>query len=75
MIKDIIDKNKHLILKAAHPSPLSAYNGFFGCNHFVRCNNYLKAVKKTPIDWNTNLNAKELNLNKTKIFETIKFDI
>ena len=53
--ENIIDKNKHLILKAAHPSPLSAYNGFFGCNHFARTNNYLKFLHKTPIDWRTDI--------------------
>ena len=37
-----IDKSKHCVLKAAHPSPLSAYRGFFGCNHFILANNYLR---------------------------------
>ena len=47
----LIDESKHLILKAAHPSPLSAYNGFFGCKHFSATNQYLNQVKKDPIDW------------------------
>jgi uracil-DNA glycosylase len=47
----IIDGNKHLILKAAHPSPFSAYNGFFGCKHFSKANAYLKSLEKKEIDW------------------------
>ncbi|MFC1614986.1 uracil-DNA glycosylase [Patescibacteria group bacterium] len=47
----LIDKNKHLILEAPHPSPFSAYGGFFGCDHFKKVNEYLKAHNKTPIDW------------------------
>lgn len=47
----MIDENKHLILKAAHPSPLSAHNGFFGCNHFKTANEYLKSRNVEPIDW------------------------
>ncbi len=46
-----IDKTKHCVLTAPHPSPLSAYRGFFGCAHFSKTNAYLKAQKKTPIDW------------------------
>ena len=49
--KTLIDKNKHLILETVHPSPLSAYNGFFGCGHFNLANEYLKKIGKTPIDW------------------------
>lgn len=49
--KPLIDQSKHLILECAHPSPLSAYNGFFGCGHFVKANNYLLSVGKRPIDW------------------------
>lgn len=47
----LIDENKHLLLKAAHPSPLSAYNGFFGCRHFSRTNEYLAQQGKSGIDW------------------------
>ena len=50
--KPLIDKNKHLILECAHPSPLSAYNGFFGCKHFSKTNDYLIKHGKEPIDWN-----------------------
>ena len=46
-----IDRNKHLVLTSAHPSPLSAYNGFFGNKHFSRANDYLKAHGKTEIIW------------------------
>ena len=42
---------KHLILKAPHPSPLSAYRGFFGCRHFSKTNEFLTANGLTPIDW------------------------
>lgn len=47
-----IDDNKHLILRSAHPSPLSSHKGFFGCKHFSKTNNYLEKKGKTPIDWN-----------------------
>ncbi len=46
-----IDRNKHLVLTSAHPSPLSAYNGFFGNKHFSRANEYLKMHGETGIDW------------------------
>ena len=49
--KPLIDGNKHLILECAHPSPLSAYNGFFGCGHFIKANEYLIKHGKTPIEW------------------------
>lgn len=49
--KSLIDPSSHLILEAAHPSPLSAYNGFFGCKHFSKCNDYLKKQGKNPIKW------------------------
>ena len=49
--KSLIDGNKHLILECAHPSPLSAYNGFFGCGHFVKANEYLIKHGKKPIIW------------------------
>ena len=42
---------KHLILKAPHPSPLSAYRGFFGCKHFSQANEFLKANGVEPVDW------------------------
>ncbi len=47
----LIDAQKHLILKAVHPSPLSAHRGFFGCKHFSQANAYLKAKDRKPIDW------------------------
>lgn len=49
--ESLIDGSKHLILKAAHPSPFSAYNGFFGCKHFSKTNQYLQQQGKEPIDW------------------------
>jgi uracil-DNA glycosylase len=47
----MIDRNRHLVLECAHPSPLSAYHGFFGCKHFSRANAFLKEHGKEPIDW------------------------
>jgi len=47
----LIDKNKHLVLTAAHPSPLSAHNGFFGCQHFSKANRWLQEHGLKPIDW------------------------
>ncbi len=47
----IIDANSHLILKAVHPSPLSAYRGFFGSNHFTQANSYLECHGRDGIDW------------------------
>ena len=52
--KPLIDRQKHLIIESAHPSPLSAYNGFFGSRPFSRCNDYLVAHDKQPIDWDLN---------------------
>lgn len=46
-----IDANKHCVLKAPHPSPLSAHRGFFGCQHFSKANAYLQANHLEPIDW------------------------
>ena len=46
-----VDSGRHLVLKAAHPSPLSAYNGFFGCRHFSQANDFLAAHGQPPIDW------------------------
>lgn len=50
--ENLIDPHKHHILKAAHPSPFSAYNGFFGCKHFSKTNNILANKGKKEIDWN-----------------------
>ncbi len=47
----LIDANKHYVLKAAHPSPFSAYNGFFGCKHFSKTNEILAQNGAEPIDW------------------------
>lgn len=49
--ENLIDKSKHLILKAAHPSPYSANSGFFNCKHFSKTNDYLLNTGQTPIDW------------------------
>ncbi len=49
--QSLIDSGKHLILKSVHPSPLSAYRGFFGCHHFSKTNNYLIQNGINPIDW------------------------
>lgn len=49
--KQYITNPDHLVLEAAHPSPLSAYNGFFGCRHFSKCNAFLEAHGIEPVDW------------------------
>lgn len=49
--KVLIDESKHCILKAAHPSPLSAHAGFFGCKHFSKANAYLISKGIDPVDW------------------------
>lgn len=49
--KAMLTNPKHLILEAPHPSPLSAYRGFFGCKHFSKANEFLKASSLEPIDW------------------------
>ncbi len=46
-----IDQQKHLVLKAPHPSPLAAHRGFFGCKHFSKTNSYLEGHGLKPIDW------------------------
>jgi uracil-DNA glycosylase len=47
----LLDTSRHLVLKARHPSPLSAHSGFFGCRHFSQANAWLEAHGQTPIDW------------------------
>lgn len=49
--KTLITNPLHLVLECAHPSPLSAYAGFFGCNHFAKANDFLKENDKAPINW------------------------
>ena len=49
--KAMLDNPQHLILEAPHPSPLSAYRGFFGCKHFSKANEFLKEHGVSPIDW------------------------
>ena len=49
--KALITNKNHLVLECAHPSPLSAYNGFFGCGHFVKANTFLEAKGERPIHW------------------------
>lgn len=51
MKAQMLDNSKHLILKAPHPSPLSAYRGFFGCKHFSKANQFLIQNGIEPIDW------------------------
>jgi len=47
----MVNKNKNLVLSAPHPSPLSAYRGFFGSKPFSKIDEYLEAMNKTPINW------------------------
>lgn len=49
--ENLINSDKHLVLKSVHPSPLSAYRGFLGCRHFSMANGYLQTQHKEPIDW------------------------
>ncbi len=55
---DFINKHRHCILKAPHPSPLSAHRGFFGCKHFSKANAYLKQHDIKPIDWSLPMEMK-----------------
>ena len=55
--KALITNPQHLVLECPHPSPLSAYAGFFGCKHFSKCNDFLKKHDQTPIDWRTSEEA------------------
>ena len=47
----VIDRRRHLVLECAHPSPLSVYRGFFGCDHFKKTNEFLAAYNITPVNW------------------------
>lgn len=47
----LLDAKRHLVLRAPHPSPLSAHRGFIGCGHFSRCNDYLSRRGEVPMDW------------------------
>ncbi|MCB1847430.1 MAG: uracil-DNA glycosylase, partial [Halieaceae bacterium] len=47
----LVDRQRHCVLMAPHPSPLSAHRGFFGCGHFAAANDYLRARGREPIDW------------------------
>ncbi len=49
--KQMIDESRHLVLEASHPSPLSAYHGFFGCRHFSKTNAFLESHGRGKIDW------------------------
>ena len=51
---------QHLVIKAAHPSPLSAYNGFWDCKHFSKTNQFLQMTGQTPIDWQIEDDADKL---------------
>ena len=53
----LIDRSRHLVLKAPHPSPLSAHRGFLGCRHFSMSNQYLESNGRTPVDWSLPLRA------------------
>jgi len=59
MKKSMLNNPNHLILEAPHPSPLSAYRGFFGCKHFSRANQYLQEYGIQPIDWQIENNFEE----------------
>lgn len=52
-LKEYVDEKKHLVLCCPHPSPLSAYSGFFGCGHFLKANEFLLSKNQKEIDWHT----------------------
>ncbi len=52
-LKEYVDEKKHLVLCSPHPSPLSAYSGFFGCGHFLKANEFLLSKNQKEIDWHT----------------------
>jgi len=62
----MIDAERHLVLQSAHPSPLSAYRGFFGCKHFSKANGYLQGQGLEPIDW-------QLPQQKERVQERLDF--
>lgn len=55
-----VDRSRHCILEAAHPSPLSAYRGFFGCRHFSQANAYLSSYGRTPVNWQLPLHPEDI---------------
>jgi len=57
-----VDIRRHLVLKAPHPSPLSAHNGFFGCGHFSKANAFLQTHGRAPIDWQLPTNPGDAQL-------------
>ncbi|MGB0445078.1 MAG: uracil-DNA glycosylase [Porticoccaceae bacterium] len=62
----MIDAERHLVLQSVHPSPLSAYRGFFGCKHFSKANGYLQGQGLEPIDW-------QLPQQKERVQERLDF--
>ncbi|MGB1289405.1 MAG: uracil-DNA glycosylase [Porticoccaceae bacterium] len=62
----MIDAERHLVLQSVHPSPLSAYRGFFGCKHFSKANGYLQGQGLEPIDW-------QLAQQKERVQERLDF--
>lgn len=62
----MIDAERHLVLQSVHPSPLSAYRGFFGCKHFSKANDYLQGQGLEPIDW-------QLPQQKERVQERLDF--
>lgn len=56
-----IDQNRHCVLRAPHPSPLSAHRGFFGCHHFSQANHYLESKGLSPIQWQLPLDVELVN--------------
>ncbi|TCU14396.1 uracil-DNA glycosylase [Rhizobium sullae] len=55
-----VDTYRHLVLKAPHPSPLSAHNGFFGCRHFSKANAFLQSHGRAPVDWELPANPQDI---------------
>ena len=62
-LRELIDEERHLVLMAAHPSPLSAHKGFFGCRHFSKANAYMQQQGIEPIDWSLNAHEAQTSMN------------
>lgn len=71
----LLDKKKHCILESAHPSPLSAHNGFFGCKHFSLANEYLRSNQIDVINWNSLNSYKEEQSVTTKSINNDNYDV
>ncbi len=70
-----VDREKHLVLEAPHPSPLSAHRGFLGCKHFSKANEFLKRHKMAPIDWQLPELDQVIKKNQLDLVEQKQFEL